>query len=333
MTRLLIKKYIHESYPLFLACAILLTVFCMGRVWIVCQFDLQQFEPFLQQLKPFEKFMPVPLEQLLTHSGAIAMTLNEPLLTLSILLWCVARGSDVVSGELSRGTMEMLLAHPISRCRLLLTHAAMTTLGLAGLCGVIWLALYSAIQINTVRETVAAEMQLNIPFLPLQIPITLGSPEEVAVPLSEKVDAALYAMPCLNLFGLGFVILCLSILCSSIDRYRWRTIGVVLGIYISQFLLLLLSKATSATELAGRFTFLSLYQPDAIVQLARQDASRAWWLLSPNSRTLEAGALQASWPFEMLGPAALPLLLLGLGGAMLLAAVQCFERRDLAPPL
>ncbi len=64
MIRLLLKKYINESLLLWTACALMLVLFCWVRVWIICQFELQRFEVFLDQLKPFEKFSPVPLAQL-----------------------------------------------------------------------------------------------------------------------------------------------------------------------------------------------------------------------------------------------------------------------------
>jgi hypothetical protein len=71
MMRLLLKKYVNESIWLWLACGLMLYLFCWARVWIVCQFDLQQFQPFLEQFRSFEKFSPVPLEQLLTYTGSI----------------------------------------------------------------------------------------------------------------------------------------------------------------------------------------------------------------------------------------------------------------------
>src|SRR5690242_9388332 len=115
MFRLLIKKAFLESWLLLAACSLMLLVFCWVRVWIVTRFELQRFQGFLDQLRQFEQFMPVPLEQVLTYPGSLALTFDEPVLLLCILVWSISRGSDVVSGELGRGTLEMLLAQPVSR--------------------------------------------------------------------------------------------------------------------------------------------------------------------------------------------------------------------------
>ena len=50
-------------------------------------------------------------------------------------MFAIARGSDVVSGELGRGTLEMLLAQPVSRLQVLYTQAAVTLVCLLLLCG------------------------------------------------------------------------------------------------------------------------------------------------------------------------------------------------------
>lgn len=46
-------------------------------------------------------------------------------------IWAVGRGSDTVSGEIGRGTMEMLLAQPVRRLLVLATQGAVTTIGSA----------------------------------------------------------------------------------------------------------------------------------------------------------------------------------------------------------
>ena len=73
---------------------------------------------------------PVDLDQLLTFPGRIAIFFVEPAVLFIVCLWAIARGSDVVSGEVDRGTMEMLLAQPVSRLLILKTQAAVTVSGL-----------------------------------------------------------------------------------------------------------------------------------------------------------------------------------------------------------
>ncbi len=322
MIRLLLKKYINESMLLWLACAVMLVLFSWVRVWIVCQFELQRFESFLEQLKPFEKFSPVPLAQLLTYAGSLAMTFDEPVLILCVLVWSISRGSDVVSGEINRGTLELLLSLPISRVRLMALHGTVCVVGLAGLCACVWLGLFLGIQTNSVKETVTPKIELSIPYLPVKIPVQTGKSETLTVPLRERVEANLFTPAVVNLFGFGFVVLSFSVMCSSLDRFRWRTIGIVVSTYVIQLLLFLLSKSAEATSFCAGLTFFSCYQPDAIVQLQRVESGSAWALTS------SANIL----PLD-LGPLGVTGILLALGATFYLIAFCVFSKRDLPAPL
>ncbi len=320
--RLLFKKYVHESMLLWLACGLMLVLFCWVRVWIVCQFELQQFESLLEQLRPFEKFSPVPLSQLLTYAGSLAMTFDEPVLILCILVWSIARGSDVVSGEINRGTMEMLLAQPISRIRIMVAHMTICVVGLSGLCGCVYLGLYLGIHTNVVKETVSPTVKIPVLVLPVEIPIQVGRPETRWVALSDRVDSQVLVAPTLNLFGFGFLVLGYSVLCSACDKFRWRTIGIVVASYVIQFLLYLLSKAAEATQFCAYMTFFSCYQPDAMVQM----------LQDRPGGTMDFFAADSPLPVG-LGPLGTTCVLLGIGLAMFVTALFVFQRRDLPAPV
>ncbi len=324
MTRLLIKKVVGESGLLFLACAAMVFLFCWARVWIVCQFDLKQFEPILKQFKAFERFSPVPLEQFLTYAGSIAMTFQEPVLILCIVVWSIARGSDVVSGEIGRGTLEMLLSQPISRSRLLATHATVCIGGLGLLCWIAWLGIHFGIQTNQVKESVTPTLELTLPFVPIQFPVPIGEAVEVRSPLADRVASTIYVAPSLNLFSLGFFLLALSSMCSCFDRYRWRTIGIVIGIYIVQLLLFLLGRATEFTGFCGYLSFFSLYQPDGMVQLAKNSPPAVFEIFS--------SATNASWPHK-LGPLGMNACLWLMGGGFYVCGWLRFRCRDLPAPL
>lgn len=326
MTRWLLRKHTHESMWLCMACSLMIFVFCWARVWIVCQFDLEQFRPILQQLRPFEKFLPVPLEQLLTYSGSLAMTYHEPVLMLCILVWAIARGSDVVSGEINRGTMEILLAQPISRFQWLWTHAAIGTIGLGLLCLAAWLGIAAGVHTNVIKQQISPRIELNIPLTPLQIPIAVGPSRTVETPLAELVDVQLFLAPTCQLFTLGFFMLGLSGMLSCFDRYRWRTLGGVIGLYIVQLLLLLLSRASPGSEWVGYFTFLSAYQPDATVFFSRDWLGQGWWFSVPLERR------STSWPYPI-GPLGLSTLLLVLGLLFWGIGAWRFRTRDIPAPV
>ena len=123
MNRALLKKSLFESLLLLVACAIAVYALCFLHVWFVSRLELSEFAKVIEPLwKKYNKFSPVSLDQLLTYPGRIARAYSEPMVTLCIAVWAIARGSDVVSGEVGRGSMEMLLSQPVSRVQVLLHH-------------------------------------------------------------------------------------------------------------------------------------------------------------------------------------------------------------------
>lgn len=321
MFRLLLKKAMLEAWPLLSACSLMVFAFCWTRVWIISQFELQRLQGFLDQLRPFEQFMPVPLDQVLTYPGSLALTFDEPVLILCVLVWSISRGSDIVSGELSRGTLEMLLAQPIGRMKLMAAHVVLAVFGVILLAALAWLGLYMGIQTNSVRETVNSGV--NFQLWTFKIPIVPGTEQTVMVPLRERVNASLFIAPCFNLMAFSMFMLSLSTLASAVDRYRWRTIGCVLGIYVLELLLYLLAKATPGTAWCHWFTFFTLYQPDGIVHLSGRDPAMMWSLwATPN----------LFW-VTSLGPLGISMMLLAMSSVCFALAFWWFNRRDLPAPM
>jgi len=197
---------------------------------------------------------------------------------------------------------------------------------LALLCGLVWLGLACSIRTQSVRQEMAPTVDISLPLLPWTVPIRVGPAQQVETPLARLVDSSRFIAPTCNLFGMGFFVLGLSLFFSSCDRYRWRTLGIVIGIFVIQMLLRLLSKATDATAFFGYFTFLSAYQPDAMVHFARDNSAAAWWLWVPSDqRTL-------SWPYA-LGPLGMTLMLLVGGSLWIILAAWRFRSRDIPAPL
>ncbi len=325
MFRLLLKKYWTETWLLWSACALILVFFPWIRLWTISQFELSGFEPIIKQFKAFEKFSPVPLSQFLTYEGIIGLTFAEPVLLLAVLTFAIARGSDVVSGELGRGTMEMLLAQPISRLKLLLAHGVVSVSGLALLAVCCWIGLYAGIQTNA-TPVVQPKSSITIP----GFGIAFGNPFEetktVMTPLSELVSASLYIPSCMNLFGLGFLVFSLSVFLSSWDMYRWRTIGIVIGVYVLQLLLFILSKSTPKTRFLMPMSFFGAYQPDWMVQAINNEKMPMFALYR-----IRQNAMGFLGDIE-LGPLGYTFILLTLGSTLYIAAAVVFHSRDLPAP-
>ncbi|MEQ1829113.1 MAG: ABC transporter permease subunit [Pirellula sp.] len=326
MFRILLKKYIGESIWLWCACAAVLFFFPWVRIWTVSQFELSGFEPILKQFRAFEKFSPVPLEQFLTYHGIIGFTFDEPVLILCVLVWSIARGSDVVSGELGRGTMEMLLSQPVGRGQLMAAHAVVTITGLALLCLLVYCGLFVGLHTNAtlVRESSG----IRLPILNFELSNPFIAPKSKLVPLTDLVSASVYIVPTWNLFALGFLVLGLSVMVSAFDQYRWRTIGIVIGVYVLQLLLFVLSKSTPKLSGLKPLSFLAAYQPDWIVQKVVREPEVAWaWTVDPGS--------SGSWwmrCIDSVGPVSYVSILLALGCITYMIGYFRFRGRDLPAP-
>lgn len=321
MNHSLIKKSIVEARLLLASCALALFGFCWTRVWLVSQFEMGRFQTIIEQFQEFERFFAVPFEQLFTYAGRIALTFDEPIVILSMSLWAIARGSDCVSGEIGRGTMEMLLAQPVSRFQVLASSSLVTVVGAGLLALAAWLGVYVGIRTTVLEEPAPAE-RLVIPWFDLELPNPLAKTQMQRVPMGERVEAASFSPAAFNLFSLGVFGAGLATLLSACDRYRWRTIGIVVGFYIVQMTVKIIGLAADHLAWLRRLTFFTAYDPERFVAVAVRDPAAAWSFWNWDA----AGE-------SVLGPLGYNGILLGLGLAGFIAAAIAFRVRDLPAPL
>lgn len=320
MFRILLGKYRQESLALGIPLALILFVFPWIRIWTISQFELSGFGPLIDQFRVVEKFSPVPLEQFLTYQGIIGLTFDEPVLLLCMLAWSISRGSDVVSGELGRGTMEMLLAQPVRRWQLLGAHAIVSIGGLVVLSLLVFGG--TAMGIWTNATPMRESQGFTVPWVQWSMKFPWASEQVNWIPLSNLVDPMLYMVPTLNLFALGFAVLGLSVAVSSFDQYRWRSVGVVIGIYVLQLLLFILSKSTPRMAFLKPWTFLAAYQPDWIVRMTNNHPEVKGYFMMPTP---------TSWD-DWIGPLGYVGILIALGIAAYAVAFWRFQTRDLPAP-
>jgi len=319
MNRTLWKKEYRESYLLFLGCGSVLYLFCWVRVWITSRLEMGRFQNILENLpESWQKLAPVPIDQLFSYQGRIAVTYEEPVVYMMMAIWCIARSSDAVSGQLGRGTMEMLLAQPVTRKQVMLTHTAMTLIGVIALAVIAFVGTFTGIQTTYVVE---ASPAIKVPFVGFDIPFTGGQPVET--PMSEKVAPIRFLPAAVNYLGLGVFLVGFTTLMSSWDRYRWRTIGIAVGFYILSTILELLGLAVEGFAWVKGLTFFSAYEPVRFVSEAFANPALEWaWVV----RDAE-GAIAKIGPLGGTGI----LTLLGIVGIILGTVIFC--RRDLPAPM
>ena len=131
---------------LLAALAALWALFPWIYIWLQSKVPTGDFQLLLRLIpEDLQKLSGVPIAEVATTAGRVALAFVDPVVVLGATVWGVTRGSDIVSGPLERGTMEMVLAAPVRRGAVYATHAAATILGAAVLCGVLLGGLWTAI--------------------------------------------------------------------------------------------------------------------------------------------------------------------------------------------
>lgn len=322
INRALCKKYFTESILLLVACAAALFAFSWFRVWIVGELDTARFKQIVDMLpEDWRKFSSVDFDWLVSYLGRTSLTLDEPMLLMVISIWAIVRGSDVVSGELSRGTMEMVLAQPVSRARVYFQHMFLTVGITLGLCLLVWAGMSFGVMTTSVEESTYPEFR--VPLTGYKIPITFLGPQTEVVTMVSRVSPLQFFPGIVNLFSFAFFVACLSAFCSAWDRYRWRTLGIVIGFYLLNAMIELLAMSSETYGWLEYINFFGFYEPAPAIQLAEVDPAAIFNLVVVDEKGNWVGA----------GPLTQNLVLLGLGFTLLLWGGRRFKQRDLPAPL
>lgn len=322
MSQPLVKKYIAEGMLLFLGLAIGVLTFCWFRVWIVGELDTAQFRQIIDLLpKDWRKFASVDFDWLVSYLGRTSLTLDEPMLISMVCAWGLVRGSDVVSGEVSRGTMEMLLAQPVSRRQVYLHHAGLTAMFLAGLILICWLGMALGVWTTSVEETTYPA--IRIPIVDYSIPLSFLPPKTESVRMAAVVNPLLYLPGLFNLFCLAFCMSGFAAFCSSLDRYRWRTLGIVCAFYFANAALKMLGMGSEKYSWAESFSLFGLYHPAGSIQQTQLDPLAPFQLFQYSPEGIING----------LGPLSNYVLLLTIGAVLYWIGLRRFTKRDLPAPM
>jgi ABC-2 type transport system permease protein len=324
MNRALIKKSLHETRLLFAACAVWLFAFCWIRVWIVSSMEETRFANILELLGDnlVKTLSPVSLSQLTSFTGRIALAWDDGLVVFVMLAFAIARGSDVVSGELNRGTLEMLLAQPVSRLQVLTSQALVTVTCIALLSVATWAGTWMGIQTTQARIEKTA-MLIKIPFGPA-LPNPFAAKEIEKVPMRSQVEPQSFAPAAVNLFCFGLCFAGGASLLSACDRFRWRTIGIALALFVLQAIAKVVGVLKQDTLFAGLkyISALTAYEPSRLVEIAVHQPEHTWALTMPTANS--------GWT---IGPVGYDLVLAALGIVCYIAAAVVFAKRDLPAPL
>lgn len=320
MTGTLIRKLLRDIRWALLVVGLLLFLFEV--MWVkATQRVTTQFAPILQliahsqnkRIEDVEKqFFKGPARVMQTAIGGdqlkfqraqdvLSIGYVHPLIQVMLCLWAVGRAAGALSGEIERGTMELLLAQPLPRSRIILAHLVIDLATIPILCLCLWGGLW-------VGKALVGELQPDFEMFK-------------DVPLAPRtVDADILAInvwklgpPLLNIATFVFAISGMTMWLSAAGRLRWRVIGFAVLILVVEFILNIVGQIWDELSFLRPFSIFYYYQPQAI-------GLRGSWSVSFDSLGLKFGI-----------PVLLVLVVIGtLGYSM---ALRTFQRRDLPAPL
>jgi len=242
MNRALWIKALTDAWRQLLVSAIILTLFSWLFVWLMSLFQVGSIGMILNLLPGFvEAMIGVELKLLASPTGQVSVLYVDVVTLLVCLGWALGRGSDSVSGEIARGTMDLILSLPVWRVTVLAVPAIVTAVGS------ILLAL--SVQLGTM----------------------LGL---ASVRFDDPPAADAFLPGTINLFCMIFCFTAIATLVSSCCRDRWTTIGIAGGFFIFSLILKLIARMWPNGRGLFALSFLSCFEPQALI-LMPQTAGRA----------------------------------------------------------
>jgi ABC-2 type transport system permease protein len=239
LNRALWVRTLSDAKGLILGCAAVLLAFFWVSVWMLSMVQLVKLPKLLTEFLPswMQGMVPIPIEAVGTYEGILSLSYMDPVVLFTLTVYAIARGSDIVSGQLDRGTLEMLLAQPLRRITVFVTHAAVTLGGAALLAAACLLG--SFVGLSLVR-------------------------------LPDPVTTATFIPAAFNLFALTFFLAGLTSVVSSCQRYRWQTISWVGGFYIVELIVKIVSRSSPKLQWLAHWTFFGAFEP-SVLATAKED--------------------------------------------------------------
>jgi ABC-2 type transport system permease protein len=224
----------------------------------------------------------------------------HPLMQTIFCIWAIGRAASAVAGEIDRGTMELLLAQPIARWRVIAAHLAVDAVVIPLLCLSLWAGTTLGVWLVGPFEVTAADLQ-SLKKFPFEVKID---------PALLRVDPWAVGPALWNVGALIFAVSGLTIALSALGRFRNRVIGTAVLVLLIQFVANVVGQLWDAAGWLRPFTVFYYYQPQQVILADR-------------------------WSVGWFGASAVNILavLFSVGAAGYAVGLWAFSRRDLPAPL
>ena len=293
MTLTLLRKLLRDSRLGLIVTAVLLAAFQCLWAKITAQIlsDLSPYFTWLAALAGLNlgdvqgKILGGPRKIIRTIIGGERVDLDRAMDLLSIgyvhplvqtifCVWAVGRASGALAGELDRGTMELLMAQPVSRSRLVLAHFGVDLVVIPLLCLSLWGGTWLGTWLVGPIQPEAAPIELprgslSFKWGPIEYQAPINYPAEQETPEEREqrlhVDPAAFGPALWAVGGLLFAISGYTMALSACGRYRWRVLGAAVFVTLIQFLVNVVGQLWDVMRPLRPFTIFYYYQPQAII--------------------------------------------------------------------
>jgi ABC-2 type transport system permease protein len=176
----------------------------------------------------------------------------HPLVITILCIWAIGRSSGAIAGEIDRGTMELLLAQPIRRSRLILAHLGIDLVTIPLLCLSLWAGTFLGVFLVGPIELSGEDLK-RFPF-PVHV-----NPEAL------QLNPAAFGPGLWNVAALVFAVSGYTLWLSAAGRFRWKVLGLAVFITLVQFLINVVGQLWDAVGVLRPFTVFYYYQPQQII--------------------------------------------------------------------
>jgi ABC-2 type transport system permease protein len=194
----------------------------------------------------------------------------HPLTQVILCVWAVGRSASALAGEIDRGTIELLLAQPVARARLVLAHLLMDLFAIPVLCLSLWSGTCLGAWLTGLWEA----------------------------PPARRVNPLAFGPALVNVAALLFAISGYTLWLSARGRFRGRVLGVAVLLTLLQFLVNVVGQLWPVAEPLRPFTVFYYYQPQQIILDPDWAGNpEVWRRLAVLTAVGAAGYLGALWTF------------------------------------
>src|SRR5262249_42488368 len=95
----------------------------------------------------------------------------HPLMQILFCIWAIGRAAGAIAGEIDRGTMELLLAQPIPRWRVVAAHLAVDAIVIPILCLSLWSGTLLGTRLVGPYEVSTADLEKSQKLLPFPLKV------------------------------------------------------------------------------------------------------------------------------------------------------------------